>query len=133
MLSKVEIFEKKNKIPYSKNFIKKITKMILKSENIKNYDISIAYLDKEDLRELNKKYRNLDRTTNILSFVYEKEPTLKGEIIISSYSVEKKGENFLKLYIHGLLHLAGYDHMENKDRVKMRNLEEKYFNMIYEK
>ncbi len=133
MLSKVEIYEKKSKIPYSKSLIRKITNLIFKSEKIKNFEISIAYLDKEDLKELNKRYRNLNRTTNVLSFLYEKKPILKGEIVISNYSVEKKKEDFLKLYIHGLLHLVGYDHMRKSDREKMRNLEDKYLKLIYEK
>lgn len=133
MLSKIEIYEKKSKIPYPKNLIKKITNLIFRSEKIRDFEISVAYLDKEDLKELNKRYRNLNRTTNVLSFLYEKEPILRGEVVISNYSVEKKKEDFLKLYIHGLLHLAGYDHMKKSDREKMRNLEDKYLKLIYEK
>lgn len=129
-MKRIEIFEKKNKIPYSKKFIEKITDTILKNENIKKFNISIAYLTKEDLREINKKYRKIDRTTNVISFLYEKKPFLFGEIIISDYHVIIKKEDFLKLYIHGLLHILGYDHMKKSERDNMREKENFYYNLI---
>jgi len=133
MSTKIEIYEKSSKIPIDKKFLIELTKEIMKREKIKNCEISVAYLDKEDLRELNKRYRNLDRTTNVLSFIYETKPILRGEIIISRYSVEEKKESFLKLYIHGLLHIIGFDHIKKSDREKMRKKEEEYFNYFNEK
>lgn len=133
MSTKIEIYEKSSKIPIEKKFLNELTKEIMNKEKIKNYEISVAYLDKEDLRELNKRYRNLDRTTNVLSFIYETKPILRGEIIISRYSVEEKKESFLKLYIHGLLHIIGFDHIKKSDREKMRKKEEEYFNYFNEK
>lgn len=133
MSTKIEIYEKSSKIPIDKKFLNELTKEIMNKEKIKNYEISVAYLDKEDLRELNKRYRNLDRTTNVLSFIYETKPILRGEIIISRYSVEEKKESFLKLYIHGLLHIIGFDHIKKSDREKMRKKEEEYFNYFNEK
>lgn len=96
-MKKVEIFEKKNKIPYDKSFIKKIIKLILEKEKINNYYISLAYLTKNDLREINKKYRQKDRTTNVLSFLYEKRDTLFGEIIISDYHIIVKKRGFYRI------------------------------------
>ncbi|MDI6861565.1 MAG: rRNA maturation RNase YbeY [Caldisericia bacterium] len=132
MYSKIEIYEKKSKIPINREFLRRLTEEIVKKEGYKKFEISLAYLNKEDLRELNKRFRNLDRTTNVLSFIYENSPILKGEIIISNYNVEKRGESFLKLYIHGLLHLLGFDHMKRKEREIMRKKEEEYFK-YYEK
>lgn len=129
-MSKVEIYEKKNKIPYSKTFIKRVIKLIFEKENIDNYEISIAYLDKEDLREINKKYRKIDRTTNVLSFLYENKPKISGEIIISDFHVIEKKEDFLKLLIHGILHIIGYDHEEKKERKKMFEKEIFYYNFF---
>lgn len=129
-MKKIEIFEKKNKIPYKKFLIKKLVKSILEKENIIKYEISIAYLTKEDLREINKKYRKINRTTNVLSFLYEKKEGIFGEIIISDFHVINKKEDFLKLLIHGLLHLIGYDHKYKKDRVVMLEKERFYYNFI---
>ncbi|MCX8095235.1 MAG: rRNA maturation RNase YbeY [Caldisericia bacterium] len=133
MYSKIEIYEKERKVPINKKFLKKITDEILKNEGFNKYEISIAYLNKDDLRDLNKKFRKLDRTTNVLSFIYETTPVLVGEIVISNYSVEIKKENFLKLYIHGLLHILGFDHIKKKDREIMRKKEENYFKYYNEK
>lgn len=129
-MKKVEIFEKKNKIPYDKSFIKKIIKLILEKEKINNYYISLAYLTKNDLREINKKYRQKDRTTNVLSFLYEKRDTLFGEIIISDYHIIVKKEDFIELLIHGILHLLGYDHMNKEEKEKMMKKEKFYYNFI---
>jgi len=129
-LKKVEIFEKKNKIPYDKSFIKKIIKLILEKEKINNYYISLAYLTKNDLREINKKYRQKDRTTNVLSFLYEKRDTLFGEIIISDYHIIVKKEDFIELLVHGILHLLGYDHMNKEEKEKMMKKEKFYYNFI---
>lgn len=129
-MKKVEIFEKKNKIPYDKSFIKKIIKLILEKEKINNYYISLAYLTKNDLREINKKYRQKDRTTNVLSFLYEKRDTLFGEIIISDYHIIVKKEDFIELLVHGILHLLGYDHMNKEEKEKMMKKEKFYYNFI---
>ncbi|MGB9749673.1 MAG: rRNA maturation RNase YbeY [Caldisericia bacterium] len=129
-MKKVEIFEKKNKIPYDKSFVKKIVKLILEKEKIDNYYISIAYLSKDDLREINKKYRQKDRTTNVLSFLYEKKDTFFGEIIISDYHIIVRKEDFIELLIHGILHLLGYDHTNKKEKEKMIKKEKFYYNFI---
>ncbi|HDL50476.1 MAG TPA: rRNA maturation RNase YbeY [Firmicutes bacterium] len=129
-MKKVEILERRGKIPIKKNKLRELTKEIMKEEGISDYLISLVYAEKELMKSLNKKYRNIDRATNVLSFLYEAYPLLFGEIIISSYHVETKGENFLKLYIHGLLHLLGYDHIEEKEREIMEKKENYYLEKI---
>ena len=129
-MKKVEILERRGKIPIKKNKLRELTKEIMKEEGISDYLISLVYAEKELMKSLNKKYRNIDRATNVLSFLYEAYPLLFGEIIISSYHVETKGENFLKLYIHGLLHLLGYDHIEEKEREIMEKKESYYLEKI---
>ncbi|RLD14947.1 MAG: rRNA maturation RNase YbeY [Caldiserica bacterium] len=129
-MKKVEILEREGKIPVKKAKLRGLTKNIMKEEGISDYLISLVYAEKELLRKLNKKYRNLDRSTNVLSFLYEAQPLLFGEIIISKYHVEVKKESFLKLYIHGLLHLLGYDHMKEKEREMMRKKEDYYLEKV---
>jgi len=129
-MKKVEILERKGKIPIKKNKLRELTKEIMKEEGVSDYLISLVYAEKELMKSLNKKYRDIDRATNVLSFLYEAYPLLFGEIIISSYHVETKGENFLKLYIHGLLHLLGYNHIEEKEREIMEKKESYYLEKI---
>jgi probable rRNA maturation factor len=114
--------------------------------------LEIIFLSKEEIHELNKEQRNIDRPTDVLSF-----PTLDGilekpiHIADFPYDVDEEGNLFLgsiaictdiareqaeeyghsyerELYYlaaHGICHLLGYDHMQDDDKLKMREKEEK--------
>ena len=97
------------------------------------------------MRKLNKKFRNRNKSTDVLSFPFLSSNNLKftkqkkfyiGDMatsyeIISSRS---KKNNFLlefdKAWIHGLLHLIGYNHINNKDYFKMNKIEKRILNSI---
>ena len=102
----------------------------------KNAEVSIILTDDKTIHELNKKYRGIDRATDVLSFAFREsdEPEILnaefetlGEIIISveraKVQAEEFGHSFLReiifLEVHGLLHLLGYDHIEDADRIEM--------------
>ncbi len=87
----------------------------------KDYDLSWAFIDSEKIQKLNLTYRNLNKPTDILSFPLS---DTEGELYICLEEAEKEAkkferpfDNFLEfLFIHGLVHLKGYDHgstMEN--------------------
>ncbi|MBR6014311.1 MAG: rRNA maturation RNase YbeY [Selenomonadaceae bacterium] len=103
---------------------------------VENSEISITLTDDKNIHELNKKYRGIDRPTDVLSFAFREsgEPKILdeefetlGDIIISveraKIQAEEFGHSFLReiifLEVHGLLHLLGYDHMEENDRIEM--------------
>jgi len=79
------------------------------------YDLSVAIVGSARMRALNKHYRGLDKPTDILSFPLSKK---EGEIYICLSETKKEAEKFertydnflLFLFIHGLVHLKGYDH-----------------------
>ena len=102
--------------------------------------------DKE-IRELNKKFRKKNKTTDVLSFPFHKKKELKkkllkekevylGDIIINLNKIKDKKNKirfkteFNKLWIHGLTHLLGYDHKKDKDFYIMRTLEKKFLSYI---
>jgi probable rRNA maturation factor len=117
-----------------KNILKKITRLVLKELNLpKDSELSITFIDDARMRELNRTYRNIDRTTDVLSFPQREGPdfTLLGDIVISietarrhrvSYGVTLH-EELKKLIIHGILHLLGHDHKKKKETEIMREKE----------
>jgi len=101
-----------------------------------NSELSVTLTDDKNIHALNKKYRNIDRPTDVLSFAFREsdepqilnaEVEILGDIIISveraKVQAEEYGHSFLRevifLEVHGLLHLLGYDHIEENDRAEM--------------
>ena len=109
---------------------------ILKKESGKGLekDLSLALVAPSRIKELNKKYRKKDRATDVLSF---EDKETWGEIVICPSQVEKNarqaGSSFkkelLRVFVHGVLHLLGYDHIKEKDRKEMEKKEQYYLNI----
>ena len=111
-------------------------KIISETYGVENSEVSITLTDDKTIHELNKKFRGIDRPTDVLSFAFREstEPEILeeefenlGEIIISveraKMQAEDFGHSFLReiifLEVHGFLHLLGYDHIDEKDREEM--------------
>ena len=118
------------------NEIMRAAEVVGKVYGIENSEVSITLTDNQNIHELNKKYRGIDRPTDVLSFALREsdEPQILnaeleslGDIIISlekaKVQAEEFGHSFLReiifLEVHGLLHLLGYDHIEESDRIEM--------------
>jgi len=95
-------------------------------------DIELIITDNEDIKNINSQFRNIDKPTDVLSFPFQKaKNTPLGSIVISIDFVIKnsqklnhsQNDEFTLLFIHGLLHLLGYDH--EVDNGEMRKEEEK--------
>ncbi|MCX7846031.1 MAG: rRNA maturation RNase YbeY [Dictyoglomaceae bacterium] len=111
--------------------LKKFLKEILRKKGFLpiNYDISIVLVDDDKIRELNKRYRNKDKSTDVLSFFLGRDPKgrIIGEIYISIPTAERQSQKNDKslldelvfLSLHGLLHILGYDHENLVDKEEM--------------
>ena len=87
----------------------------------------LRLVTKEEIKHLNKKYRGNNEVTDILTFPSEhKESHFIGDMIIAPQIVIENSISFETVFIHGLLHLAGFDHISNKDKEKMAIYEDKY-------
>jgi probable rRNA maturation factor len=134
----------KKKIKNPQNYIKK--KLVkLNSINFfkrksKNYTIFLT--NNKKMKSLNKKFRNKNKPTDVLSFPFEKKIDFKknkylGDIAISYEIINKRSKNsnflleFNKMWIHGYLHLLGYDHKRKNDFIKMKKLEDLILNYFY--
>ncbi|WP_297485050.1 rRNA maturation RNase YbeY [Sulfurimonas sp.] len=105
------------------------------SQTLTDKDIELVVTTNAVIQEMNKEYRNVDKATDVLSFPYEEMPRAPlGSIVISVNFVQQKAEEFSHsqndefslLFIHGLLHLLGYDH--EADNGEMRAKEEELIN-----
>ena len=146
----IDIQEKKE----YEEIIKKVVKECFETEKItdsKMY-INIILTTSKNIREYNKKYRNIDRETDVLSFpMFEKEELDKkitnkdfentdilGDMIISIPKVEEQakeyGHSFERelayMVVHSFYHLMGYDHMVEEDKSLMRTKEENILNKL---
>jgi probable rRNA maturation factor len=123
------------KFPWQK-YLKPLAEALLKNEK-RNTSVNIILCGDVKQRELNKRYRKLDRTTDVLSFAWN-EAELLGEIYIAEGQVKKQAPIYGSTYrkelkrvlIHGLLHLCGYDHNNKAKRKSMREKERFYFSIV---
>lgn len=99
-------------------------------KRVDDKEVSVAIVNSYEIEKINSKYRNINQSTDVLSF--EGEDDILGEIIICPDEIQKNGENFddelKRVSIHGTLHLLNYDH--EKDQGAMIEKQEKYFSLI---
>ena len=136
------------KIKYPKKYfnqkLKKISKIIKFFRN-KNIIFTILLTNSLNMKKLNKKFRKRNKSTDILSFSSFSPRNLKinnekkiyiGDLATSYEIINLRAkktnffEEFDKVWVHGLLHLIGYDHIKNKDYYKMHKIEKRILNLI---
>lgn len=125
------------------SYLDDVIKHTLEVEKVENANFSIIFIDDEKMHELNKTYRNIDRTTDVLSFALEDNQKIKlpirelGDIFISIPKMEAQAEEYGHskkrelsfLTVHGLLHLLGYDHTISEEQEKLQfGLQDKILN-----
>ena len=136
------------KIKNPKKYFNKKLKIISKMFNLfknKNVTFTILLTNSLKMKKLNKKFRKKSKPTDVLSFPYFSSKNFKfvkekkiyiGDIAVSYeviYSRSNKNNfilEFDKVWIHGLLHLVGYNHIKNKDYFKMKKFEKRILNLI---
>lgn len=120
------------------NIFKNIDNIVNKKQN---WTLNIVFLDNDSIQKLNKQYRNIDKSTDVLSFHYFDDfseietDEISWEIILSEEKIQKQAKEywlwdeweFYKLLIHSILHILWYDHEEDKDYNIMQDLENKIY------
>ena len=134
-------------LPQWEETIAQVAKRCLQKEGIEDeVEIGVTFTDNEGIREINREYRNIDSATDVLSFpMYEADEALVdedvilfGDIVISLERAQEQSVEFghslerevMYLLVHGLLHLSGYDHMNDDDKKVMRRKEEELLTEI---
>ena len=124
------------------DYINDVIDHVIEKFKLNNTIFDIIFIDDDKMHEMNKLYRGIDRTTDVLSFALNDNkhidtvinslgdifiyiPKMKSQAIDYGHS-EKRELSFL--VVHGLLHLLGYDHMEEQDEKIMFNLQDEILN-----
>lgn len=130
-------------VKFKYKYLDKVIKRVLKHENVKNACFSIIFVDENEIQEINKEYRGIDKVTDVISFALEdnedsihSDMRILGDIYICIPRAEEQANNYghsMKrelafLTVHGLLHLLGYDHMKKEDEEEMFALQELILN-----
>jgi len=125
------------------NIIEEYISFLVKNRQIDNAIFNIIFVSSGEIHKINKEYRNVDRVTDVISFALEDTPDvvnidlrLLGDIYICLDKVYEQASIYNHsnlrevcfLITHGLLHLLGYDHMEEDDEKVMFLLQEELLN-----
>ena len=137
--------QKDIKIPTGvRMLVRRCCNAVLRQENFEgSAEISVTFVNNEQIHKLNLEHRNIDRETDVLSFplgengVYDTDPETErlmlGDVVISLEHAFSQAEEFghsadreiVYLSVHSMLHLLGYDHMDPTEASVMREKEEK--------
>lgn len=138
IINKTKYNDLKEYYPLLDRYYKKTLK-VLKLED--EYELSVILCGPLTIKRINREYRNIDRETDVISFAliddeneygYDQDIEL-GDIFINRNKVLTQAKEydhsiareFVFLFVHGLLHLFGYDHMNKQDEKKMFDLQKK--------
>lgn len=142
-MNSIGIYNETKEIINDLETIEELIDFALKHENLNNVEFNVIIIDNNKIQEINKKYRDIDKPTDVISFALEDDENfpksdyrILGDIYISidkakeqsiSYNHSLKRElSFLT--IHGLLHLLGYDHMNTDEEKRMFEKQELILN-----
>jgi probable rRNA maturation factor len=140
-----DIIDKQKTVKIDRRSVRRLVERILADHGCGG-DLSIVFADDEFVRELNRAYRKVDRTTDVLAFamrdvvapgelaLVEGPDGVLGDVVISVDRAAVQARRFrrtvehelLKLVAHGVLHLLGHDHESAGERREMRRIENRY-------
>ncbi|ADO76811.1 rRNA maturation RNase YbeY [Halanaerobium praevalens] len=126
-------------VEIDQEILKLLEKVVVTAAEIEGYsggEVSIAFVTKAKIKELNNDYRDKDSVTDVLSFPMDAE--VLGDIIISAQIASEQAQEYkhsLKrelayLTVHGMLHLFGYDHHGQEEKNEMRQKEERVLTQL---
>lgn len=123
----------------SQEILLKCFKLVADKHNLNQAEVNVSIVSNDEIQAINKQFRDKDKPTNIISFEFEKPEGLPddiandflGDIVIAPNVLETEAQEQHKnlehhwqhIFIHGLLHLLGYDHIDDKEANEMEGIE----------
>ncbi len=142
-MNHIEVFNESGKEVSELNTMKSFVDYCVNKLDLKNVMFNVIIVNDNIIHELNRKYRNIDRPTDVITFALEDDKRLSvpgvrvlGDIYISYDKVNSQAKEYghsstreiCFLAVHGLLHLLGYDHMNQKDEKEMFDKQKELLN-----
>lgn len=131
------LYQKVGNVGLSKKKIEDTVKTVLNFLKKKDAEVSVHLIGDRKIKKINADYRGKNKVTDVLAFAMQEGKQMDdkdlGDIFISVPQVKRQSkkqkisyeEELVRMLVHGVLHLNGYDHMEEKDEKKMFSLQEK--------
>ncbi|MEY8716237.1 rRNA maturation RNase YbeY [Francisella philomiragia] len=123
----------------NQDLLEKCFALVANKHNISQAEVNVSIVSNQEIQQINKQFRHKDKPTNIISFEFEKPEGLPediaanfwGDIVIAPEVLKKEAkeqnknldDHWQHIFIHGLLHLLGYDHIDDREAEEMENLE----------
>ena len=134
----INVYNISDKKYLPKKILVEVCNSILADFNIHNMELGIILCDDKKILEINTEFLNHNYTTDVITFEIEEEPYI-CEIYISVDTAERQADEYevslkneiLRLALHGVLHIVGYDDENDDKRLEMKMLEDKYLNEYY--
>ncbi|HPL93189.1 MAG TPA: rRNA maturation RNase YbeY [bacterium] len=150
---RINLRDEQKLLDFELRYLAALEKLILgkfpeRFQSADDFQIDVAIVTDEEIKNLNRDYRHKDYVTDVLSFAYEESSVVfpvsgeakpLGEIMISFDQVKRQAvefktgveKEFYLLLIHGILHLLGYDHMEDEEAAEMEMLEDQILRTLF--
>lgn len=135
--NKIKIYNKPSSVKIKNNDLKLWIDDILLINSLTGFMVNIIFVDKEKINFLNKKYRNIDKPTDVISFSFvegkfpEYSFNMLGDIYICVDMIKPHTEKeILRRMVHGILHLVGYNHKGEREYKKFIKLENRYLSIL---
>lgn len=128
-------------LPIKEPDLETLITLIEKNESVTFSEIELVYVDEKHIINVNKEYLGRDYVTDIISFRYDEDESggaIEGTLFCCAPRIIEQSEEagssheseFYRIFIHGLLHLAGYDDQTNDEKEAMTRLENSYLKQI---
>lgn len=127
----------------TKTLVRSIVNEIAKDKGCKFSYLEISFVTKDIIHEINKEHLHHDYPTDIITFEYDRDEddVIDGELIICSQVAEENAEEYgvsveselLRLVVHGVLHLIGYDDTDEVKKKLMKSEEDRLVELLYPK
>ena len=119
---------------FKPSLVRRVAKKTLEAEGYRKVQTSVLFCSDSYIRKLNKEYRGVNASTDVLAFSMHEgkfskvHPEVLGDVVISLETASRQAKRYghsldkeiALLVVHGILHLLGYDHLKKKDKEKMR-------------